>query len=122
MTFLHSNLAAGRWHTMTICEQLGNAGSEFERAASAKRSGKTARFESALARFLELLDLTASDPRWHAGRQREILRLRELSCAVLCHEPFSESDLAPYSRDFLHYGMSARGAISKPKSETPDAT
>lgn len=77
---LHRDLAAGRWTTLTLAEQLGNAGSDVGRAIRARASGDTARFESALDRALELLDLTLEDERWRGPRRREIARAREVVC------------------------------------------
>lgn len=74
---LHSDLAAGRWHTLEIHEQLANVGSEVERAIRARQGGRPERFEGALARALELFDLTARDERWRGARRREVLRARE---------------------------------------------
>ena len=78
----HQELAAGRWFQMTLAEQLGNIGSEYGRAVNwAKKDA--GRFNSALIRYLELLDLTINDPRWGANRKKEFLRLREQSCGEL---------------------------------------
>ncbi len=33
MTYLHANLAAGRWQTLPLLEQLANVGSDVARAA-----------------------------------------------------------------------------------------
>ncbi len=76
----HKNLAAGRWHTLTLCEQMGNIGSEVGRASTNLRSGNKARMENSLVRAFELIDLTLSDSRWKGRRLREIARLREV-CA-----------------------------------------
>jgi hypothetical protein len=57
-------------------EQLGNVGSEVDRA-------------------LELFDLSATDPRWTLPKRREILRARELFCRVL-FDADAEADLAGY--------------------------
>mgnify|MGYP001586042187 CR=1 FL=1 len=81
----HQELAAGRWFTMTLAEQLGNIGSEYGRATSwAKKDA--GRFNSALARYLELLDLTINDPRWGISRKKEFLRLREATCEELINK------------------------------------
>lgn len=64
----HPALAAGRWQTLPLMEQLGNVGSEVERAFRAHAQGRGDRFEHALARALELFDLTANDPRWRGHR------------------------------------------------------
>ena len=58
-------------------EQLGNIGSEVGRAGRA--CGDEKRFDGAVARALELFDLTLSDPRWRK-RLKEIARSRELFC------------------------------------------
>jgi hypothetical protein len=40
---LHATLAAGRWHQMTLVQQLANIGSEVGRAARAKSARVTSR-------------------------------------------------------------------------------
>jgi len=72
----HESLAAGRWFTMTLAEQLGNIESEFQRALSAKEKGGD-RFKNAVNRFYELMDLTVSDNRWRGPRRKELARVRE---------------------------------------------
>jgi hypothetical protein len=75
----HRELAAGRWWSLSLAEQLGNVGSEVSRAASwsARDPGRA---EAAVYRALELIDLTLDDPRHRqsAARLREIARLREV--------------------------------------------
>ena len=51
-------------------------GSEVDRAIRAYNAGNRNRFDGALARALELFDLTAADDRWRGARRREILRAR----------------------------------------------
>lgn len=75
---LHAELAAGRWHTLTLAEQLGNAGADVGRAIRAREAGNQARSDAALERALELIDLTLDDPRWAGPRRREIARTREV--------------------------------------------
>jgi hypothetical protein len=75
----HRELAAGRWWSLPVTEQLGNVGSEISRAARwASRNPETAR--AALYRALDLLDLTLADPRHRTtpARLREIARAREV--------------------------------------------
>jgi len=74
---LHPSLAAGRWHTFTLMEQLANVGSEVERALRWRSKGNQELSGRALDRGLELLALTISDPK-HRGRLRELTRLREV--------------------------------------------
>jgi len=78
MTYQHADLASGGWQRLSLCEQLGNIGSEVHRTALAE--GKNAeRFVRARDRALELFDLTLADKRWH-GRLRELGRAREVFC------------------------------------------
>jgi hypothetical protein len=99
MDYWHPDLANGRWHTMTLAEQLGNVGSDYERALRWKQKGNTEHFEGAFARMLELLDLTIADPRWRNHRLKELCRLREL----ICDELLNEVREYPDSRDFKDY-------------------
>lgn len=80
---IHKTLSEGRWFTLSLAEQLGNVGTEFERVMKAKQQGNSQREEKSLARFLELLDLTLQDSRWSGSRRRELARLREQSLTVL---------------------------------------
>lgn len=76
---LHRDLAAGRWWTLSLAEQLGHVGSEIGRACRwQSRNAETARL--AFYRALELVDLTLGDPRLRASRPRlrEIARAREV--------------------------------------------
>lgn len=80
MNFQHSNLAGGRWFSFTLAEQLGNVGSEVERAIKWYRQENKEYFESAYVRMLELLDLTIIDQRWKGPRRKELVRVREALC------------------------------------------
>lgn len=83
MTLFHATLTPERWWTMTIAEQLGNVGSEVSRAIKNKEQGDRKRFDGALARLLELMDLTIADPRWRNHRLKELCRAREVVCDFL---------------------------------------
>lgn len=72
----HSSLAAGRWQTFSLMEQLANVGSEVERALTWHNKNNPEYSRLAFLRALELLDLTIADPR-HRGRLKEMTRLRE---------------------------------------------
>ncbi len=108
MATYHQDLAAGRWFTFSLAAQLGNVGSEYERALRWKQRGDKDRFEHAFARMLELLDLTIADQRWKNHRLRELTRLREVVCDELdsdSPEFIHPSDLRDY---FLNFGILAR--------------
>lgn len=72
----HPSLAAGRWQTFSLMEQLANVGSEVERALNWLNRNNPEYSRLAFLRALELLDLTIVDPR-HRRRLKEITRLRE---------------------------------------------
>ncbi len=106
MTPVHPDLAAGRWQTLSLSEQLGNVGSEVGRALKA-RDRHSARFQPAFDRALELLDLTIADPR-HRGRLRELCRVREVVCDYLAGDNVYGSTDDTMDRYFLAFAVSAR--------------
>jgi hypothetical protein len=75
----HREIAAGRWWSLTLAEQLGNVGSEVSRTLK-WRSRDSRIAQGAMARALELIDLTLDDPRHRSSvaRLREICRAREV--------------------------------------------
>ncbi len=77
MSCHHPELAAGRWQSFSLSEQLANVGSEAERALSWASKGNPKYSTMALERGLELLDLTIADPK-HRCRLKELTRLREV--------------------------------------------
>jgi hypothetical protein len=76
---LHEQMAAGRWWELSLCEQMGNIGSEVSRMFK-WRTRNPAIAEGAMERALELFDLTLADPRHlrSVARLREIARAREV--------------------------------------------
>ena len=75
----HEDLESGRWWQLTLYEQLAHVGSEVGRAIRWRpRNERIA--DGALARALDLMDLTLSDPRHRLrpGRLRELARVREV--------------------------------------------
>jgi hypothetical protein len=104
----HAELAAGRWTALTLAEQLANVGSEVDRAITAREAHRSDRFDRALARALELFDLTARDDRWRGHRRREILRSREEFCRLFFDgdpQPVAARTLSAY---FLRFAVLAR--------------
>lgn len=104
----HATLAAGRWQTFSLAEQLGNVGSEVARAISWRERGNEEYFESAFARMLELLDLSIADDRWRGAKRKELVRVRESLCESF-EEPRSQSlPLASWNAYFQHFAVMAR--------------
>lgn len=102
----HRELAAGRWHTLPLADQLGNVGSEVSRMRGAKGRDETAQGR-AFERALELLDLTLADPRWR-HRLREIARARELLCDAASGGGEYGTRLEDLDRYFLAFARLAR--------------
>ncbi|MCY3944382.1 MAG: hypothetical protein OXG18_11585 [Gemmatimonadetes bacterium] len=115
----HKRAAMGAWARLELVEQLGNVGSEVERTIAAHRAGRTNRFESALARALELFDLTASDPRWHGHRCREILRAREEFCRLFFDADIPAESAEGLRRYFFGFAYAARMLHYRRSSERP---
>jgi hypothetical protein len=104
----HQELAAGRWGTFTLAEQLANVGSEVSRAA--RWQGRDdGRFQSAVERGFELLDLTLADARWRTThRLKELARLRELFAAATLGLDEYATSLQDLDRYLLPYAVAAR--------------
>ena len=109
-TFKHKNLAAGKWFTLSLAEQMGNIGSEVWRALRAKAGRDDRRFWSAVELTLELFDLTLEDPRWR-GRRWEIARAREVFCDAVYGGKLYKSSLEEIVPYFDQFALAA--AIKK---------
>jgi hypothetical protein len=105
---IHSDLAAGRWQTMTLAEQLGNIGAEVGRAIRAKAADDPRRLDGALTRALELFDLSLDDPRWRGSRVREIARAREVTCDFLAGDNTYGSTAEWLEAYFTEFALLAR--------------
>lgn len=77
---IHQEVAAGRWYTLSLVEQLGNIGSEVGRAANWEKKGNIIQRDRALERALDLFAMTLNDDRLKKfpGRLKEICRSREV--------------------------------------------
>lgn len=107
-----SNVSENRWHNLSLAEQMANIGSEVGRAAKWQGKDDT-RFNSAVARALELIDLTLEDSRWHS-RLPELGRFKELFCdAVLGGHEYETtlSSLEKYLLPFMNITARAYAII-----------
>lgn len=108
MKFVHEQMAAGKWFTLTLAEQLGNVGSEVERAFNRWEKGDYEYAVQAADRALELLDITSMDERWHGAKLKELRRVREvLADRFYGNREYGGSDelLKNY---FLYFALAAR--------------
>ncbi len=106
MPALHQGLSSERWSQLSLCEQLGNIGSEVGRAARWQGKDEKA-FEGAVFRGLELMDMTLEDPRWK-GRRREIARVREVFCDIVWGGGNYKTSLKDLEDYFYPYALAAR--------------
>ncbi|MCL5734870.1 MAG: hypothetical protein M1274_04670 [Actinobacteria bacterium] len=100
----HPELAAGRWLTLSLLEQLANTGSEVERALKWAEKGNPEYCTLAIERALELLDLTIADPK-NRHRLKEITRLREVLLDYFFGPNEFGSSPASWHSYFQAYGM-----------------
>lgn len=106
MSYQHRTLAAGRWQSLSLFEQLGNVGSEISRAIR-WRGKDTALSENAIERAFELLDLTIQDPRWRK-RLKELTRVREILADAFLGAGEYGSTLEDLERYFFSFAFAAR--------------
>ena len=109
--FKHRELAAGRWWTLTLAEQLGNVGSEVGRALR-WRLRDPGIAQGAFERALELFDLTLADPRHRrsVARLREIARAREVLVDFFAGSNQFDSTGPDLQRYFDTYAVAAARA------------
>lgn len=107
MNFQHQELAAGRWREFTFAEQMGNIGSEIERAINWKKKENAAFSQMAFERALELLYLTIDDPR-NRRRLRELVRLKEVLLDSFMGENQYRSTDEQWRKYFLFFAYAAR--------------
>lgn len=105
----HQDLAAGKWLSLSLAEQLGNIGSDFERALRWKEKKQEKLFQSASNRTMELLDLTLADSRWHNHRLQELTRLRDEVSHTLFSQKENSNNTKGLQKYFLAMASLARG-------------
>lgn len=106
MVIQHKNLAAGGWQKLSFCEQMGNIGSEINRALNWRSKNKKL-YKNAIDRAFELLDLTIADLRWRS-RLKEIVRTRELLADAMFGGKEYKTTFEDLNRYFFHFALAAR--------------
>lgn len=107
MNVQHKELAAGRWQTLSLVEQMANIGSEVERALHWRAAKNIDYSDQALARALELIDLTLNDPK-NKSRLREILLARESLVDFFTNGNQYQSTEESLKNYFLEFAYAAR--------------
>jgi len=100
-----------RWAKLTICEQLGNIGSEVGRAISAKRNGYDDRMEGAINRALDLFLATIEvliKEKTYIHRAKEVIRARDEFMSLFYHDDFDEIEADKIEAYFMNFAYIAR--------------
>ena len=115
MSVQHQELASGRWNELSLLEQMGNIGSEVERALKWKKKNNSDYCMRAFERALELLDLTLASPN-NRLRLKEIARTREILVDFFYFDNQYQTSGEFLSSYFLRLAIAARKSISTGKS------
>ncbi len=108
MTGFDGEAFAGRWHQMSLAEQMGNIGSEFDRIVSWRKKNNPELAGKAFDRTLALIDLSMMDSRWRWSARRELARVRELICDALVGDNHYNTPLEFFSKYFYQFALVAR--------------
>ena len=110
MNVQHKDLAAGRWNSLSFCEQMANVGSEVERAIKWREKRNTQYSQMAFERALELLDLTVADEK-NKKRLKELLRLREVLADYFVFENVYQSSDRSFQNYFSAFNFAVRRGL-----------
>lgn len=102
-----SEFSIDKWFTMTLSQQLGNVGSDYERALKWKKKGNDTMFQNAARRTLEQIDMTLADDRLR-GRRKEVARVREAVCDELFSSVINQESAARLANYFMYLARSTR--------------
>jgi hypothetical protein len=92
---------------MSLMMQMANVGADVGRALKWHAKGEETHFQNALERALALFSLTASDPKLHGTRLREVLRSREVFLDYLFGGNQYQSTPESFDRYFMPFGVAA---------------
>lgn len=107
MDNIHKEMAMGKWFKLSLCEQLGNVGSEVGRALKRHNEGNVELRNRAVDRALDLLDLTIADPRWK-HRLKEILLGRHLLADLFYGKNEFNTKPEQIERYYTYFAIAAR--------------
>ncbi|MFH0942862.1 MAG: hypothetical protein V1810_01670 [Candidatus Beckwithbacteria bacterium] len=106
MSYLHKNLASGRWKKFSLMEQMANIGAEVGRAINWKNKDENLA-KSAFYRALELFELTVTDPK-NRKRLKEINRSKEMFGDWFLGINQYQSSAEDWERYFLQFNLAVR--------------
>ena len=107
MSAQHAELAAGRWRTLSLVEQMAHIGSEVERALNWRAKKNLSLSQRAFERALELIDLSlAATARF--AQLKEFARLREALVDEFIGVRQMTPDESAWRRYFGYFTWAAR--------------
>ncbi len=106
----HKEFAAGRWAEMPLALQMLNIGSEISRANRWKSKGNQNQVERAVARALELIDLTIDAQRGKHSL-KEFFLMKDVICDFYLGENIYNSTGELIQRDFDMFIPGAKKTI-----------
>lgn len=92
---------------LSLAQQLGHIGSEISRARHWEMNNDRLNRDRALARSLEILDLTLDDRRWKT-RLKELTRLREVIGDWFCEQKKYEISMQAIEDYCIHFALIAK--------------
>ncbi|MCE5223428.1 hypothetical protein LLG10_04470 [bacterium] len=107
MSFIHRELASGKWRELSFLEQMGNIGSEIDRTIKWKLQQKPDLSSKVFERALELVDLTIQDPK-NLKRLRELCRVREALVDYFIYDNQYESNDDLWHQYFYVFAYAAQ--------------
>lgn len=108
MTGFDGEAFTGRWRQLSLAEQMGNIGSEFDRIVSWRKRNNAELAGKAFDRTLALIDLSMTDTRWSGSARRELARARELICDVFVGDNVYNTPPEFFSKYFYQFALVAR--------------
>lgn len=107
MSYIHKELAAGRWAKLSFLEQMANIGSEVERALNWRAKNNPDYCMRAVERALELFDLTLDSTKKFT-QLKEVARSREVVVDYFYGSNQYRSTDGSFRKYFLPFAYAAR--------------
>ncbi len=98
-----------RWAQMPLAEQMGNIGSEVSRATLFYKKGDAEKCFNAVARGLELIDLSlsAAQKANRKGALKELSRAREFFCEIFLGNNYTQ-EIQSFQEYFDQFAIASR--------------
>ena len=107
MSYIHKNLASGRWQKLTFYEQMANIGAEVGRTINWRKKNNHQYSQKAFERALELVDLTLRDKK-NKKRLKELVSLKEVLVDYFLGDNIYSSSDELWDKYFYPFNHAAR--------------